>query len=101
DPGRSANNARRLDIMVRHLHLLVEHRGERFGCLSFRKVPNWYCRVLRPGRDVQQRLIRLESVADFDRLADGLRDGEAYRDDREWHGPELSINVPSGPIEHW
>jgi len=101
NPGRSATYAERLAFMVRHFHLLVEHRGERFGCLSFRKVANWYCRALRPGRDVQQRLIRLESVAEFDRIAAGLRDTEAHRDDREWHGPELSIPVPSGPIERW
>src|SRR5262249_46267575 len=73
DPGRSATYAERLDFMVRHFHLLAEHRGERFGCLSFRKVANWYCRVLRPGRDVQQQLVRLESIAEFDRIADGLR----------------------------
>jgi len=101
DPGPSAGYAERLEFMVRHFHLLAEHRGERFGCLSFRKVANWYCRALRPGRDVQQRLIRLESVAEFDRIAAGLRDTEAHRDDREWHGPELSIPVPSGPIERW
>ena len=35
--------------MDRHFHLLVEHKGERFACLTFRKVANWYCRVLRPG----------------------------------------------------
>src|SRR4051794_22917595 len=100
-PGRSATYGERLDFMVRHFHLLVEHRGERFGCLSFRKVANWYCRVLRPGRDIQQRLVRLESVAEFDGIADGLRDSEVYRDGREWHGPEPSIPVPSGPIELW
>jgi tRNA-dihydrouridine synthase B len=101
DPGPCASYAERLEFMVRHFHLLVEHRGERFGCLSFRKVANWYCRVLRPGHDVQQRLIRLESIAEFDRIAGGLRESESYRDDREWHGPELSIKVPSGPIERW
>ena len=52
--------------MDRHFHLLVEQRGERFGCLTFRKVANWYCRVLRPGREIQQRLVRIESVAEFD-----------------------------------
>ena len=40
-----------LRFMDRHFHLLVGQRGERFACLTFRKVANWYCRVLRPGRD--------------------------------------------------
>jgi nifR3 family TIM-barrel protein len=101
DPGPAPTYRRRLEFMARHFHLLAAHRGERFGCLSFRKVANWYCRVLRPGREVQQRLIRLESAAEFDAIADGLRQTPHYHDDREWTGPELSIKVPSGPIEHW
>jgi tRNA-dihydrouridine synthase len=101
DVGPAAGYADRLEFMVRHLHLLAEHRGERFGCLSFRKVANWYCRALRPGREVQQRLIRLETVAEFDEIAYSLRKCEPYRDNREWPGPELGIKVPSGPVEHW
>ena len=101
DPGPSATYADRLEFMARHFHLLVEHRGERFACLSFRKVANWYCRVLRPGREVQQQLMMLESAAQFDAISDRLRQTDAYRDRREWHGPELSIKVPSGPIERW
>jgi nifR3 family TIM-barrel protein len=101
DPGPAATYAERLEFMARHFHWLVEHRGERFACLSFRKVANWYCRVLRPGRDVQQRLVMLESVAAFDAISDNLRQTDAYRDGGEWPGPELSIKVPSGPVEHW
>jgi tRNA-dihydrouridine synthase B len=48
DPGPSATYAKRLRFMDRHFHLLVDHKGERFACLSFRKVANWYCRVLKP-----------------------------------------------------
>ena len=34
DPGPAATYEQRLDFMDRHFHLLVEHRGERFGCLT-------------------------------------------------------------------
>src|SRR5947208_1888868 len=64
---------RRLNFMSRHFHLLAEQRCERFACLTFRKVANWYCRVLRPGREVQQSLIRLESIAEFDEIVARLR----------------------------
>jgi tRNA-dihydrouridine synthase B len=101
DPGPAATYVDRLEFMVRHFRLLIEHRSERFGCLCFRKVANWYCRVLKPGRDAQQRLVRLESVAEFDEIVDGMRDTDAYRENREWPGPEVGIKVPSGPIEHW
>jgi nifR3 family TIM-barrel protein len=41
DAGPSAGYDQRLAFMERHLHLLVEDRGERSGCLQFRKVANW------------------------------------------------------------
>ncbi len=59
--------------MSRHYHLLVGQRGEHFASLTFRKVANWYCRVLKPGRDIQQRLMMIEHVADFDSIVTDLR----------------------------
>jgi tRNA-dihydrouridine synthase B len=91
----------RLDFMARHFRLLVEHRGERFGCLTFRKVANWYCRVLRPGRDVQQRLVTIDSAEVFARLVDEIRARLAARDDEDWTDVDLPIRVPSGPVERW
>jgi nifR3 family TIM-barrel protein len=101
DPGESATYDQRLDFMHRHFHLLVEERGERFACLTFRKVANWYCRVLRPGRDVQQRLVRIESVAEFDRIVEQVRDAGPPRGWRQWLHEESPIRVPSGPVEYW
>jgi nifR3 family TIM-barrel protein len=98
DPGESGGHAERLTFMDRHFHLLVDQRGEHFACLTFRKVANWYCRVLRPGREVQQRLVRLESVAGFDEIVAHLRDrGPPPR----WSPAELHIPVPGGPVERW
>jgi nifR3 family TIM-barrel protein len=101
DPGPPATYAQRLAFMVRHFHLLVGHKGERFACLTFRKVANWYCRVLRPGRDVQQRLMMIESVAEFDRIAEEVRDLLAARAGDEWPDADVPIRVPSGPVERW
>ncbi len=99
---RSATFVERLNFMIRHFHLLVEHKGERFACLSFRKVANWYCRVLRPGREIQQQLMMIDSVATFDAL--GGADSGAYwrrNNGQEWPDAELALRVPSGPMEHW
>src|SRR6516225_2109881 len=79
EPGRSPTYDERLDFMARHFHLLVEQRGERFGSLTFRKVANWYCKVLRPGREIQQSLMRLESIAVFDRIVAELRENSGTR----------------------
>jgi nifR3 family TIM-barrel protein len=95
-----AGYEQRLTFMSRHFHLLAEQRCERFACLTFRKVANWYCRVLRPGREIQQQLMHLERIADFDAIVELLRErGEPPHWHR--HTGELSIAVPGGPIERW
>ena len=101
EPGPGGSSAQRVDFMHRHFHLLVEHRGERFGCLTFRKVANWYCRVLRPGRDIQQRLVRIESVAEFDGIVEEIRECGKMLRDQECLESGLSIAVPQGPNERW
>jgi nifR3 family TIM-barrel protein len=101
DPGSWPTYGQRLDFMARHFRLLVGQRGERFACLTFRKVANWYCKVLRPVRDVQQRLVQIDSVTSFEAILARLREqGEPSRWDPA--GPEAaSISVPRGPIERW
>jgi tRNA-dihydrouridine synthase B len=99
--GTVASYEDRLNFMSRHLHMLAEHRSERFGCLCFRKVANWYCRVLYPGREIQQRLIRLENVAEFDEMLAQMREMGPPRDWAKRSSPDARIPVPSGPIEHW
>jgi nifR3 family TIM-barrel protein len=101
EPGPAGTWLERLELMERHFHLLVQHRGEHFACLTFRKVANWYCRVLRPGRDIQQRLVLIDSAATFDALAGQIRDVIRERGPEEWPAVNLSIPVPGGPIEHW
>jgi nifR3 family TIM-barrel protein len=101
DPGPPATARERLALMDRHFHLLVEHRGERFACLSFRKVANWYCRVLRPGRDVQQRLMRIDSVAHFEAIVREVADLLDRRPGPEAVEADFTVPVPGGPVSHW
>jgi nifR3 family TIM-barrel protein len=101
DPGQPATFVERLQFMNRHFHLLVGHKGARFACLSFRKVANWYCRVLRPGREIQQQLMHIDSVVTFDRIVEQIRDILATRTGQDWPDAEVAIRVPSGPMEHW
>jgi len=101
EPGPPATYRQRLAFMDRHFHLLVEHRGERFACLSFRKVANWYCRVLRPGHAIQQRLMMIDNVDAFEQIVLEIRDLLAQRTGEEWPDAELTVRVPSGPVERW
>ncbi len=101
DPGPGGSYEQRTDLMQQHFHLLVEHRGERFGCLTFRKVANWYCRVLRPGHEIQQRLMRIESAAEFDGIVEEVRELGRLRGHHDWLDGEPIIAVPKGPNERW
>jgi nifR3 family TIM-barrel protein len=99
DPGSPPSYFERLDFMERHARRLTELRGERFGCLQFRKVANWYCRALKPGREVQQVLVMLDSLATLDRIVTRLRE---QGPPPGWQaGAALAIPVPKGPNERW
>jgi nifR3 family TIM-barrel protein len=101
EPGPPATYRQRLAFMDRHFHLLVGHKGERFACLTFRKVANWYCRVLRPGRDIQQRLMMIESAAAFEQIVAEIGELLARRVEESCPDADLAIRVPSGPVERW
>jgi nifR3 family TIM-barrel protein len=101
EPGPPATYRQRLAFMDRHFHLLVEHRGEHFACLTFRKVANWYCRVLRPGRDIQQRLMMIDTVDEFERIVEQIGELLDRRAGEDWPDAELPLRVPSGPVERW
>jgi nifR3 family TIM-barrel protein len=101
EPARPSGYEDRLTLMARHFELLLEQRGERFACLTFRKVANWYCRVLRPGHQLQQRLMHLASRVDFHTIVEQLH-GQGPPNGWQSVGPgEQPIAVPHGPIEHW
>ena len=94
-----ASFGERLRFMHRHYSLLVEFRGEHIGCLFFRKVANWYCRVLKPGKDIQQRLIRIDSVQEFEEIV--VEIGRRIEERGTEPLPDYALPVPGGPIEHW
>jgi nifR3 family TIM-barrel protein len=98
-PGFVPGYDQRLDFMARHYQLLVEQRGERYASLTFRKCGGWYSRVLRPGKEIHQRLMMLERVADFE---DIVRTLHTKGPPPHWQAGELpEIAVPQGPISHW
>jgi nifR3 family TIM-barrel protein len=94
-----ASFGERLRFMHRHYNLLVQYRGEHIGCLLFRKVANWYCRVIKPGKDIQQRLIRIDSASDFEEIV--VEIGRRIDERGTEPLPDYALPVPGGPIEHW
>lgn len=96
-----ATYEQRLDFMERHFHWLTRLRDERHACLTFRKAANWYCKALKPGRVLQQRLLMINRVAEFDELLGEWR--ERVRREGPPSGWQIqpAIAVPSGPNERW
>ncbi|MFO0810646.1 MAG: tRNA-dihydrouridine synthase [Gemmataceae bacterium] len=98
-PGEPPTYHERLNYMETHVRRLCDLRGERFGCLQFRKVANWYCKVLKPGKNVQQVLVMLDTLATFDEIVGQLRE---QGPPPGWQaGAAPAIPVPKGPIDKW
>jgi nifR3 family TIM-barrel protein len=98
-PGPDPGYDERLDLMGRHFHGLVARRGERFGCLQFRKTLKWYFHFTGMPRPLYRRLINLASPAVFDEVVAIARAA----------GPptalpghyEIQVPVPAGAIDKW
>src|SRR5262245_53385191 len=101
DRGPRATWDQRLEFMRTHFHRLVEWRGEHMGCLQFRKVANWYCRSLRTGKEIQQVMMHIDTIATFERAVDRIRERGEPPDWAERDAGEPNIPVPAGPISHW
>ena len=68
DPGPDPSYDERIDLMCRHSTGWPTRRGERFGCLQFRKILKWYFHFTRMPRPLYKRLLNLSSVALFDEV---------------------------------
>jgi tRNA-dihydrouridine synthase len=99
EPGPDPTFAERLDFMCGHFHGLVARRGEKYGCLQFRKTLKWYFHFTRMPKPYYLRLINLANPAVFDLVIDELRAAgpeSALPGHYEFHVP-----VPSGAIDQW
>jgi len=57
--------------------------------------------VLKPGREVQQQMVMIESLAHFERLEAEIGAIIAERGPDAMPDAELPVKVPSGPQERW
>src|SRR5262249_13216005 len=89
----------RLRFMETHFYRLLELRGERFGCLQFRKVANYYCKVLKTGKETQQTMVMMDCRATFDGIVTQLRENGPPPGWQAGAAPQ--VPVPKGPNERW
>jgi tRNA-dihydrouridine synthase B len=101
NPGPRGTYEERLEFMEGHLRRLIDWRGEHMACLQFRKVATWYCKALRTGRAIQQKMVQLDSWQMFADIVARLREQGPPPGWSEHDATGPSIAVPSGPISHW
>jgi hypothetical protein len=57
--------------------------------------------VLRPGRDIQQRMVRIATSMDFDGIVANMRAQQSCASEGDFGDEEACIPVPQGPMEMW
>ena len=102
DPGPHPTYRERLEFMDGHFQSMLKLRTERSACINFRKVATWYCKVIRPGKAIQQELVMIQSAQHFSNTVQRIGEILSQREEKgDWHPTELDIRLPEGPIAHW
>lgn len=84
-------------FLVRHFTLMADEHGD-YACTLFRKFAGWYGARLGIPDDLEDRLRRIERIAEFEAIVEQIR---------ERHGERISLiataelKVPNGPVERW
>jgi nifR3 family TIM-barrel protein len=90
-----------IDFMKMHFQRLVALKGERYGCLTFCKMANWYGKAIPMGKPRQVRLAMIREPASFYDVVADIRDALKDRLATFATLPDSIIAVPSGPNERW
>ena len=86
-----------MQFLEQHFELMQQQHAER-SCVLFRKFAAWYGCTLGIPEDLEDRLRRFESAAEFARIVNEIRRRHGERARRV---PTALLKVPNGPVEHW
>ena len=98
DPDFTPTPDEQVGFLARHFHLMAEQHGEFQSCRMFRKFAAWCGATLGVPEDLEDRLRRFESIAEFDQLLVEIRQRHGTRQSDR---PTFELKVPNGPVEHW
>ena len=90
--------AEQIRFLSRHFDLMVDQHGEFHSCRMFRKFAAWSGATLGIPEDLEDRLRRFESIAEFEAIVAEIRLRHGTRRDTR---PTAEIKVPNGPVEYW
>jgi hypothetical protein len=77
---------------------MAEQHGEYHSCRMFRKFAAWCGATLGIPEDLEDRLRRFETIAEFHAIVEEIRSRHGTRHDKR---PTAEIKVPNGPVEYW
>jgi len=60
----------RLNVMLRHVRLLCEYKGQRIGMMEARKHAAWYLKGLRGGAELRRAVVAIKSIAELEAIAE-------------------------------
>lgn len=86
-----------IEFLIRHFTLMTAQHDD-FSCRMFRKFAAWYGARLGIPEDLEDRLRRFESFAEFDEIVEQIR---RRHGERESTIPTALVRVPNGPVEKW
>jgi len=84
-------------FLERHFSLMANQHGD-YRCVLFRKFAGWYGARLGIPEDLEDRLRRLGSPAEFDEIVADIRRRHGQRTSST---PTALIKTPNGPVEKW
>ena len=86
-----------IGFLTNHFSLMTQQHDEH-ACVLFRKFAAWYGSRLGIPEDLEDRLRRFESYAEFDAIVDHIRHRHG---ERRCSVPTALVKTPNGPVEHW
>ena len=69
EPVESPSIEERMAMMLRHIRLLCEYKGEHIGMREARKHAAWYTKGLRGGSALRQRVVALQTYEELEEVA--------------------------------
>lgn len=95
------NFEERLNLFKRQFGYLAESRGMRSAVVLFRKTAHWYLKAMRVPSWLRNRFQTANTTAEIDAALREIEVHGPIGGDRTGLLPELSVPVPSGPVERW
>lgn len=91
----------RLALLLRQFSYLCDLHPPRRAIVMFRKMGHWYLKGMRVRAQHRHRFQISRTIAEFETAIETIRAAGPVGAARDGTLPDVSIPVPSGPVEHW